>query len=47
MRTQQKKSTAKIIFYVIRAMTISRQRVDKHIPAEDNGRNNGSIAMQL
>jgi hypothetical protein len=28
-------------------MTISRQRVDKHIPAEDNGRNNGSIAMQL
>jgi hypothetical protein len=35
------------VFYVVRAMPISRQRVVKHIPAESHARNNRtSIARQ-
>jgi hypothetical protein len=40
------KGIARIIFYVVRAIPIARQRVAKHIPAEANMRNNRSIARQ-
>jgi hypothetical protein len=38
---------ARSVFYVVRAMTIARQRVAKHIPAEASKRNSRtSIARQ-
>jgi hypothetical protein len=42
-----RKGIARSVFYVVRAMPITRQRVAKHIPAEANARNNKtSIARQ-
>jgi hypothetical protein len=41
-----RKSIARIVFYVVRPMSIARQRVAKHIPAEADARNNRSIARQ-
>jgi hypothetical protein len=42
-----RKRIARIVSYVVRAMSIARQRAAKHIPTEANARNNGrSIARQ-
>jgi hypothetical protein len=41
-----RKCNTRIVFHVVRAMPIARQRFAKHIPGEANAPNNrGSIAM--
>jgi hypothetical protein len=45
--THNRKDVARSVFYVVRAMSIARQRVAKHIPAETNAwKNRISIARQ-
>jgi hypothetical protein len=47
-RATIEKCIARSVFYVVRAMSIARRRVAKHIPAEANARKNRTcIARQL